>query len=58
MQLELSNFVTFLAVGGAAGWLASYLMRGKGFGLLGNILVGVVGSVVGGFVFAFMGITQ
>lgn len=46
----------FLIIGAIAGWLAGTLMRGGGFGLLGDILVGVVGAVIGGWCFSFLGI--
>jgi uncharacterized membrane protein YeaQ/YmgE (transglycosylase-associated protein family) len=36
--------------------LAGTLIKGDGFGLLGNIVVGIVGAIVGGFVFGFLGI--
>lgn len=36
--------------GGIAGWLAGMLIRGRGAGLVGNILLGVIGSVLGGFI--------
>lgn len=39
-----------------AGWLAGYLMQGRGFGILGNIGVGIVGAVLGGFIFNMLGI--
>lgn len=51
------NIIIFLALGAVAGWLAGNLMKGGGFGLLGNIIVGVIGAVVGGFVFTLAGIT-
>ena len=47
----------FLAIGAVAGWLAGTLMKGGGFGLLGNIVVGIIGAVIGGFVFGLLGIT-
>ena len=40
-----------------AGWLAGLLMRGGGFGLLGNIVVGIVGAVIGGFLFDRVGVS-
>lgn len=45
------NIIIFLIIGAIAGWLAGQLMKGSGFGLVGNILMGVIGSVVGGFLF-------
>jgi uncharacterized membrane protein YeaQ/YmgE (transglycosylase-associated protein family) len=45
-----------LVIGALAGFLAGQLTRGKGFGLLGNVLVGIVGGVVGGWVFGLLGL--
>jgi uncharacterized membrane protein YeaQ/YmgE (transglycosylase-associated protein family) len=50
------EIVYFLLIGGAAGWLAGQLIKGRGFGLLGNVVVGVLGAIVGGFVFPLVGI--
>ena len=46
----------WLIIGALAGWIAGNLMRGGGFGLLGNIVVGIVGALVGGWVFGLLGI--
>ena len=54
--MNLTSLIIFLAIGAVAGWLAGYLMKGGGFGLLGNIIVGIIGAVVGGFVFGLLGI--
>ena len=42
------GFIAWLIIGGLAGWIAGNIMRGGGFGILGNIGVGVVGALVGG----------
>ncbi len=55
--MDLTSLLIFLAIGAAAGWLAGTLMKGGGFGLLGNIVVGVIGAFIGGFVFSFLGIS-
>ncbi len=55
--MDLTGLMIFLAIGAVAGWLAGNLMKGGGFGLLVNILVGIVGAVIGGFVFGLLGIT-
>ena len=47
----------FVIVGAIAGWLAGKFMRGYGFGLLGDIVVGVVGAFVGGFLFRQLNVT-
>ena len=51
------DFVWFLVIGIAAGWLAGKIVRGGGFGLVGDLVVGVVGAVIGGYLFARLGIT-
>ena len=45
------NLLWFLIIGIIAGWLAGQIMKGKGFGLIGNLIVGVVGAFIGGLVF-------
>lgn len=51
------SILWFLLIGAAIGWLAGLIMKGRGFGLLGNIVVGVVGAFVGGFLFSLLGIS-
>lgn len=51
------QFLWFLLIGLAAGWLAGQIMKGGGFGLLGDLIVGVIGALVGGFLFGLLGIT-
>jgi uncharacterized membrane protein YeaQ/YmgE (transglycosylase-associated protein family) len=51
------GFLWFLLIGLAAGWLASHLMRGSSFGALGDIVVGVVGALIGGFLFRSLGLS-
>lgn len=43
------DIVAWLVVGLIAGWLASQVMRGGGYGLVGDIIVGIIGAVIGGF---------
>ena len=43
------SILAWLVVGLIAGWLASQVMRGGGYGLIGDIIVGVVGALIGGF---------
>lgn len=43
------GILSWILVGLIAGWLAGELMRGAGFGLVGNIIVGIVGALLGGF---------
>jgi uncharacterized membrane protein YeaQ/YmgE (transglycosylase-associated protein family) len=51
------DFLWFLIIGGLAGWLAGKIMKGKGFGILGNIVIGIIGGLIGGFLFGLLGIT-
>ncbi len=46
----------FLIIGVVAGWLAGQITRGHGFGLLGDLVVGIIGALVGGFVFRLFGL--
>jgi uncharacterized membrane protein YeaQ/YmgE (transglycosylase-associated protein family) len=55
--MDLQALIIFLAIGAVAGWLAGLLMKGGGFGLVGDIIVGVIGAVVGGLLFGLLGIT-
>lgn len=50
------TWIWFLIVGAVAGWLAGQVMKGRGFGLLGNIVVGVLGAVIGGWLARPLGI--
>lgn len=54
---QMMNILVMLIVGGVAGTLAGRIMRGTNFGLLINVLLGVAGAVVGGFLFNLLGIT-
>jgi uncharacterized membrane protein YeaQ/YmgE (transglycosylase-associated protein family) len=50
------SILIWLIVGGVAGWLAGLLVRGFGFGLLGNIIVGIVGALIAGWLLPRIGI--
>ncbi|MDI9244012.1 GlsB/YeaQ/YmgE family stress response membrane protein [Marinobacter sp. CHS3-4] len=50
------NLILFLIIGGIAGWLAGLIMKGRGFGIMANIGIGIVGSFLGGFVFRLLGL--
>jgi uncharacterized membrane protein YeaQ/YmgE (transglycosylase-associated protein family) len=51
------EFLWFILIGLAAGWLAGQLMKGGGFGIVGDIVVGVVGALLGGFLFSLLGVS-
>src|SRR5687767_13563636 len=52
---HLESLVVFLLIGLAAGWLAGWLTKGRGFGWVGNLVIGVLGALVGGFLFRLLG---
>lgn len=51
------QFVWFVLIGLVAGWLAGTLMKGGGFGVIGDIVVGVLGALLGGFLFGSLGLS-
>jgi uncharacterized membrane protein YeaQ/YmgE (transglycosylase-associated protein family) len=48
--------IWFLLVGLVAGWLAGKIMKGSGYGVIGDIVLGIIGALVGGFLFRLVGI--
>jgi uncharacterized membrane protein YeaQ/YmgE (transglycosylase-associated protein family) len=50
------NLLWFLIVGVIAGWLAGQVMKGGGYGLIGDMIVGVIGAIFGGWLFGRLGI--
>ena len=55
--MDLTSLIVWIIIGAVAGWLAGKIMKGGGFGLLGNIIIGIIGAFIGGFVFGLLGIT-
>ena len=47
----------FIIIGIVAGWIAGELTKGSGFGLLGNLVVGVIGAILGGMVFDLLNVS-
>ena len=47
----MQDVVWFLLIGLAAGWLAGQIVKGGGFGVVGDVVVGVIGAILGGFLF-------
>ena len=56
VNLSLSNVIWWLVVGLVAGFLASRVMRGGGYGLIGDIVVGLIGAFLGGWLAGLLGI--
>lgn len=55
--MALESLIWFLLIGLIAGWLAGRVMRGGGFGLVGDMIVGVIGALIGGWLFGQLGIS-
>ena len=55
--MDITSLIIFLAIGAVAGWLAGTIMKGGGFGLVGDIIIGIVGAVIGGWLFGVLGVT-
>ena len=54
---SFESIITFLVIGLIAGWLAGVLVKGRGFGVLGDILIGIVGAELGGWIFSSIGLS-
>ena len=54
MVLAPGGLLAWLAVGAIAGWLAGQLVAGGGFGILGDIIVGLIGAFIGGWLFTVL----
>jgi uncharacterized membrane protein YeaQ/YmgE (transglycosylase-associated protein family) len=52
------SFIWFILIGLVAGWLAGQVMKGGGYGIIGDIIVGVLGALLGGWLFGVLGIWQ
>ena len=50
------EFLWYILIGLAAGWLAGQIWKGGDFGLVGNLVVGVLGAVLGGWIFSALGV--
>ena len=51
------GIIAALIIGAIAGWLAGLIVRGAGFGLIGNIVVGIIGALVAGWLLPQIGVT-
>jgi uncharacterized membrane protein YeaQ/YmgE (transglycosylase-associated protein family) len=56
MHLSNESIIVILFVGLIAGWLAGKIVRGTGFGIIGDILVGIAGALLASFLFPKLGI--
>lgn len=54
--MSLESLLIILLVGLAAGWLAGQVVQGTGFGLVGDIVIGIVGALIAGWLFPMLGL--
>ncbi|HEY0197844.1 MAG TPA: GlsB/YeaQ/YmgE family stress response membrane protein [Rhodanobacter sp.] len=54
--MTATGLIIFLLIGAIAGWLAGLIVRGFGFGLIGNIVVGIVGAFLAGWLLPMIGV--
>ena len=55
--MNTESLIIFLVIGLVAGWLASRIMRAGPFGLVGDLIVGVIGSFIGVWLFGLLGVS-
>lgn len=56
--MTIEGFLVWLLIGAIAGWLAGVIVKGYGFGLGGNIVVGILGAFIGGWLFGVFGLSS
>ena len=54
--MTVTGLIWFLLIGLIAGWLAGQVMKGGGYGVVGDMIVGVIGALLGGWLFSLIGI--
>lgn len=52
--MDITGLIIFLAIGAVAGWLAGLILKGRSYGLIGNIIIGVIGAILGGHIFDWL----
>ena len=55
--METESLLAILIIGAIAGWLAGLIVKGYGFGLLGNIIIGIIGAFVGTWLLGRLGVS-
>ena len=55
--MDINEAAIFLIAGGLSGWLAGLIMKGGGFGLMKNLVVGILGAFLGGWLFGLLDVT-
>ena len=52
----IESLITWLIIGAVAGWLAGLIVKGYGFGLVGNIVIGIIGAIIAGWLLPMIGV--
>ncbi|HXF90130.1 MAG TPA: GlsB/YeaQ/YmgE family stress response membrane protein [Xanthobacteraceae bacterium] len=53
----LTSLIIWIVIGLIAGWLAAKIVQGTGYGLVGDIAIGIAGALIAGWLFPFIGLT-
>jgi uncharacterized membrane protein YeaQ/YmgE (transglycosylase-associated protein family) len=56
--MDIASIIVWVVVGIIAGWLAGKLVRGTGFGLVGDFVIGIIGAFIGGWLLPRIGIAS
>jgi uncharacterized membrane protein YeaQ/YmgE (transglycosylase-associated protein family) len=56
VRVTTPGFISWIVIGLLAGWIAGHLTRGRGFGCVVDVILGLVGAVIGGWLFTRLGI--
>jgi len=56
VHVTTPGFISWIVIGLLAGWVAGHLTRGRGFGCVVDVILGLVGGVIGGWIFTRLGI--
>jgi len=54
--MGITSLFMFLLIGVIAGWIAGLIMKGKGSGIILNMIIGIAGAFIGGWAFSFLGL--
>jgi uncharacterized membrane protein YeaQ/YmgE (transglycosylase-associated protein family) len=55
--MTVESLIIFLLIGAVAGWLAGVIVKGFGFGLVGNIIIGIIGDFIAGYLFPALNVS-
>lgn len=56
VEVSRNGLIAWVIIGLLAGWLAGHLTRGRGFGCIVDVILGLIGAVIGGWIFTRLGV--